>query len=98
MTIVDSGEVFLGHYRKDVKTSIGRVNGTVVPPDEYADLGSLLDHEVQVSIRVTGSLFVDGDHRAGEVGPPAHQPWAVWKVHPSLILSGYEPRPVIDST
>jgi hypothetical protein len=204
MTIDDSGEVFLGHYRKDVKTSIWRVNGTVVPPEEHADLGSLLDSvpadavmtganpqlvvaadasdaeklaapatrfpqeqrnvtvnahlwyirketdndyhlilgstdgsvadettrymtaEVSglpangddlatlrqvraqfvalvgslpgsdryealtppLSIRVTGSLFFDGDHQAGEIGPTGHRPQTVWEIHP---VSDLEP-------
>src|SRR5690348_4887622 len=63
MTIDDSGEVFLGHYRKDVKTSIWRVNGTIVPPEEYADLGTLLD-SVPADAVMTGAhpeLFVAAD-------------------------------------
>jgi hypothetical protein len=33
---------FTGSYRKDVKTSIWRVNGAVAPPEQYQDIGSLL--------------------------------------------------------
>jgi hypothetical protein len=198
MTIDDSGEVFLGHYRKDVKTSIWRVNGTVAAPQVFPDLESLLgsvppdvdmtgahpelvvaadasdaqklaapatrfpqeqrnvtvdaylwyirketDNDYHLilgstadataqymtaevsglpaggddldtlrqvraqlvalagsppgsdryealtpprEIRVTGSLFFDGDHRPGEVGPTAHQPQTVWEIHPASDL------------
>ena len=199
MTADGSGDVFLGHYRKDVKTSIWRVNGTIVVPEVFADLGSLLDsvpadnvrtetHSALVvapeasdatklaapaarypeeqrnvtvdaylwyvrkegdndfhlilgssdgsaagqatrymtaevsglpaadsadvdtlrqvraqlaaliggsagslryealtpptAIRVTGSLFFDGDHRTGEVGPTGHKPQTLWEIHP----------------
>jgi hypothetical protein len=33
---------FTGSYRRDVKTSIWRVNGAVAPPEQYQDIGSLL--------------------------------------------------------
>jgi len=39
-----------------------------------------------LSVLVTGSLFFDGDHRPGEVGPTGHQPKTVWEIHPVTDL------------
>lgn len=33
-------------------------------------------------IRVTGSLFFDGDHQPGKIGPIGMKPKTVWEIHP----------------
>lgn len=35
-----------------------------------------------IKIRVTGSLFFDADHVAGQVGPKYAKPRTVWEIHP----------------
>ena len=35
-----------------------------------------------VKVRVVGSLFFDGDHTAGQVGPKYAKPKSVWEIHP----------------
>ncbi len=42
MTAAGSADAFTGSYRKDVKTSIWRVNGAVAPIEPYQDIESLL--------------------------------------------------------
>ena len=42
MTTPGINDPFTGTYRKDVKTSIWRVNGAVAPPVTFQDVGSLL--------------------------------------------------------
>jgi len=37
-------------------------------------------------VQVTGSLFFDGDHSAGEVGPDGYRPQTVWEIHPVIDL------------
>lgn len=42
-------------------------------------------------VRVTGSLYFDADHRAGQVGPRYARPRTVWEIHPvrSIELLGH---------
>lgn len=35
-----------------------------------------------IPVRITGSLFFDIDHKAGEVGPGAFKPTTAWEIHP----------------
>jgi hypothetical protein len=39
-----------------------------------------------IKVSVEGSLFFDGDHSAGEVGPRGMQPQTVWEIHPISSL------------
>jgi hypothetical protein len=35
-----------------------------------------------IKVRITGSLFFDGDHAPGSIGPMGHKPKTVWEIHP----------------
>lgn len=52
-------------------------------------------HFMQVSpplrVRVTGSLFFDGAHGIGSVGPAYAKPFSVWEIHPILAVERLEP-------
>ena len=52
----------------------------------------------QLSVVVTGSLFFDGDHRPGEVGPTGHQPKTVWEIHPITNLQAATAQPATTTT
>ncbi len=39
-----------------------------------------------IRVRVTGSLFFDGDHGIGSVGPAYAKPFSVWEIHPILAI------------
>jgi hypothetical protein len=41
-------------------------------------------------VRVTGSLFFDGDHSIGAVGPAYAKPFTVWEIHPILSIERLE--------
>ena len=41
-------------------------------------------------VRVTGSLFFDGVHSVGEVGPQYAQPFTVWEMHPILSIESLD--------
>jgi len=197
MTTPGAGDLFLGHYRRDVKTSIWRVNGDIAPAQDFEDIPALIasrpedaimrkrpgidvsptatneeklaaaptrfleeqlnvkvpaflrfvrketdndyhlilgsaadesatyltaevsglpaegpDHDTLQQVRdqlvnlighdpgtrkyeqpdnllsvyVTGSLFFDGDHRAGRIGPRGSKPQTVWEIHPVIDL------------
>jgi hypothetical protein len=36
----------------------------------------------QLLVRVTGSLYFDGDHEADSIGPEGFRPRTVWEIHP----------------
>lgn len=59
---------------------VGLLGGHEPAPGQYHPVTPPL------SVRVTGSLFFDGDHRPGEVGPVGHQPKTVWEIHPVTDL------------
>jgi hypothetical protein len=40
-----------------------------------------------IKVRVTGSLFFDGDHKAGEVGLVGMKSGRVWEIHPVASIS-----------
>lgn len=197
MTTPGAGDLFLGHYRRNVKTSIWRVNGNLAPAQDFEDLPALiasrakdatmralpgidisptatneeklaaaparfLEEQINVrvpaflrfvrketdndyhlilgstadesatymtaevsglpeegpdldtlrqvrdqlvnlfghdpgtrkyeqpdqplSVYVTGSLFFDGDHRAGRIGPRGSKPQTAWEIHPVTEL------------
>ena len=35
-----------------------------------------------VKVRITGSLYFDADHAAGQVGPAGLRPTTIWEIHP----------------
>ena len=39
-----------------------------------------------LKVRVSGSLFFDGDHLPGKIGPGTHKPKTVWEIHPVLSI------------
>jgi hypothetical protein len=197
LTTPGAGDLFLGHYRKDVKTSIWRVNGNIAATQDFVDIPALIascpddaimrerpgidmsptatneeklaaaptrfpEEQVNVkvpaflrfvrketdndyhlilgtaadesaiymtaevsglpaegpdldalrqvrdqlvnlighdpgkrkyeqpdqplSVYVTGSLFFDGDHRPGRIGPRGCKPQTVWEIHPVIEL------------
>jgi len=59
---------------------VGLLGGHPPDPGQYYPVTPPL------GVRVTGSLFFDGDHRPGEVGPKGHQPKTVWEIHPVTDL------------
>ena len=44
-----------------------------------------------IRVRVTGSLFFDGAHGIGSVGPAYAKPFTVWEIHPLLSIERLGP-------
>ena len=44
--------------------------------------GRYNDFTPPIKVRITGSLFFDGDHAPGSIGPNGHKPKTVWEIHP----------------
>ncbi len=44
-----------------------------------------------IPVRITGSIFFDIDHKAGEVGPGAFKPTTAWEIHPVSAIE-FEPQ------
>lgn len=44
-----------------------------------------------IPVRVIGSLFFDGAHAIGSVGPTYAKPFSVWEIHPILAITRGEP-------
>lgn len=40
--------------------------------------------------RVSGSLFYDISHAAGQVGPAGNRPWTAWEIHPVRTIEIWE--------
>jgi hypothetical protein len=40
------------------------------------------DFTPPIKVRITGSLFFDGDHAPGSIGSKGHKPKTVWEIHP----------------
>jgi hypothetical protein len=40
-----------------------------------------------IKVRVTGSLFFDGDHNPGNIGPAGKRPRTTWEIHPVTAIS-----------
>jgi hypothetical protein len=40
-----------------------------------------------IKVRVTGSLFFDGDHVAGNIGPLGMRPNTTWEIHPVTAIA-----------
>ncbi len=38
--------------------------------------------KIPVKVRITGSLYFDADHAAGQVGPAGLRPTTIWEIHP----------------
>jgi hypothetical protein len=46
-----------------------------------------------IRVRVTGSLFFDGAHGIGSVGPAYAKPFSVWEIHPILSIERLPSNP-----
>ncbi len=46
-----------------------------------------------IRVQVTGSLFFDGAHGIGSVGPPYAKPYTVWEIHPLLSIEAIAAGP-----
>lgn len=44
-----------------------------------------------IRVQVTGSLFFDGAHGIGSVGPAYAKPFSVWEIHPILSIEAIPP-------
>jgi hypothetical protein len=40
-----------------------------------------------IKVRVTGSLFFDGDHTPGNIGPVGRRPSTTWEIHPVTAIT-----------
>jgi hypothetical protein len=48
--------------------------------------GRFMQVSPPIGVRVTGSLFFDGAHGIGSVGPAYAKPFTVWEIHPILSI------------
>lgn len=48
--------------------------------------GRFMQVSPPIRVRVTGSLFFDGAHAIGAVGPAYAKPFTVWEIHPILSI------------
>ena len=79
MTVEVSGLPPSGKDRALLKTVRSQFEAIVqrrIPSSKYATFSP------PIKIRITGSLFFDGDHAAGSIGPAGHRPQTVWEIHP----------------
>jgi hypothetical protein len=45
-----------------------------------------LDFTPPLRVRVRGSLFFDGQHKPGTIGPGKHKPKKAWEIHPMISI------------
>jgi len=53
--------------------------------------GRFMQVSPPIPVRITGSLFFDGAHGIGSVGPAYAKPFTVWEIHPILTIERVSP-------
>jgi hypothetical protein len=67
--------------------TLSQVRGQLAALVGQLDVSETYDRQTPPRpVQVTGSLFFDGDHTAGEVGPTGFRPQTVWEIHPVTDL------------